>query len=54
MATHMGKVMAKVLGGDPDANLWRDLPFHAVPGHFGPPWFLPPAGVFFKLLDRVS
>lgn len=54
MATHMGKVLAQVLGGEPAANPWRDLEFRAVPGHFGPPWFLPPAGVFFKLLDLVS
>lgn len=54
MATHMGKVMARVLGGDASANIWQDLRFRAVPGHFGTPWFLPPAGVFFKLLDRVS
>jgi glycine/D-amino acid oxidase-like deaminating enzyme len=54
MATHMGKVLAQVLGGEPAANPWRDLRFRAVPGHFGPPWFLPPAGAFFKLLDLVS
>jgi glycine/D-amino acid oxidase-like deaminating enzyme len=54
MATHMGKVMAQVLGGDSSANIWQDLRFRAFPGHFGTPWFLPPAGAFFKLLDRVS
>jgi glycine/D-amino acid oxidase-like deaminating enzyme len=54
MATHMGKVMAQMLGGDASANIWQDLRFRAVPGHFGPPWFLPPAGLFFKLLDLVS
>jgi glycine/D-amino acid oxidase-like deaminating enzyme len=54
MATHMGKVMAQMLGGDVSANIWQDLRFRAVPGHFGPPWFLPPAGAFFKFLDLVS
>jgi glycine/D-amino acid oxidase-like deaminating enzyme len=54
MATHMGKVLAQVLGGEPAANPWHELKFRAVPGHFGPPWFLPPAGAFFKFLDRVS
>ncbi|MDA3625522.1 FAD-binding oxidoreductase [Saccharopolyspora oryzae] len=54
MATHMGKVLAQVLAGEPAANPWRDLKFRAMPGHFGPPWFLPPAGVLFKFLDRVS
>jgi glycine/D-amino acid oxidase-like deaminating enzyme len=54
MATHMGKVMARVLGGDVRANIWQDLRFAAVPGHVGPPWFLPPVGAFFKFLDLVS
>jgi glycine/D-amino acid oxidase-like deaminating enzyme len=54
MATHMGKVMAQMLGGDGSANIWQDLKFRAVPGHFGPPWFLPPAGAFYKFLDLVS
>jgi glycine/D-amino acid oxidase-like deaminating enzyme len=53
MATHMGKVIAQMLGGDPTVNPWRDLPFPAVPGHFGPPWFLPPAGAFFRFVDIV-
>ncbi|MBT2224706.1 FAD-binding oxidoreductase [Nonomuraea sp. NEAU-A123] len=53
MATHMGKVLAQVLGGEPAANPWHDLPFRAVPGHFGPPWFLPPVGAYFKFLDLV-
>lgn len=54
MATHMGKVMAQMLGGDGSANIWQDLKFRAVPGHFGPPWFLPPTGAFYKFLDLVS
>ncbi|MEU6789231.1 FAD-binding oxidoreductase [Nonomuraea angiospora] len=53
MATHMGKVMADVIGGDPTVNPWKGLPFPAVPGHFGPPWFLPAAGAFFRALDAV-
>ena len=53
MATHMGKVIAQMLGGDLTANPWRDLSFPAVPGHVGPPWFLPPAGAFFRLVDLV-
>ncbi|MFD1542068.1 NAD(P)/FAD-dependent oxidoreductase [Nonomuraea guangzhouensis] len=53
MATHMGKVLAQVLGGEPAANPWQDLPFRAVPGHFGPPWFLPPVGAYYKFLDLV-
>jgi len=54
MATHMGTVMADLVGGRRPHNVWDGLPFRAMPGHFGPPWFLPPAGAWFKLLDAVT
>ncbi|WP_341998695.1 FAD-binding oxidoreductase [Microbacterium sp. LWH7-1.2] len=53
MATWMGKVMADVVGGNTAANIWNDLPNPAVPGHFGPPWFLPLAGAWYGLLDKI-
>lgn len=53
MATYMGRQMAEVLGGNPDANPWRDFDFRAVPGHVGPPWFLPVAGAYYRLKDVV-
>lgn len=53
MATHMGKQMAECLTGVPDANPWRDLPFKRIPGHVGPPWFLPFAGSYYKFKDLV-
>jgi glycine/D-amino acid oxidase-like deaminating enzyme len=55
MATYMGKQMAEVLTGDPAANPWRGLAFPSVPGHwFGPPWFLPLAGAYYRFLDMVT
>ncbi|MFD7161448.1 NAD(P)/FAD-dependent oxidoreductase [Kribbella sp. NPDC059898] len=54
MATHMGKVVSQVLGGDTGANPWGDLTFRAVPGHVGPPWFLPPVGAYYRFLDLVK
>ena len=54
MATHMGKQMAEYMDGAHDANPWRDLAFKRIPGHFGPPWFLPFAGAFYKALDVVK
>jgi glycine/D-amino acid oxidase-like deaminating enzyme len=54
MATHMGMVMAEVMDGHPEANPWRDLRFRAVPGHFGPPWFLPFADAYYKFRDAVG
>jgi glycine/D-amino acid oxidase-like deaminating enzyme len=54
MATHMGMKMADYMDGDVEANPWGDVPFRRIPGHFGPPWFLPFAGAYYKFKDRVS
>ncbi len=54
MATHMGKQMAEYMNGAPTANPWRDLPFRRIPGHFGPPWFLPFAGAYYKVKDLIK
>jgi glycine/D-amino acid oxidase-like deaminating enzyme len=54
MATHMGKQMAEYLNGTVEANPWRDLPFKRIPGHFGPPWFLPFAGNYYKFQDLIG
>jgi glycine/D-amino acid oxidase-like deaminating enzyme len=54
MATYMGKQMALSMLGKPSRNLWEHLPYPAVPGHFGPPWFLPLIGGYAKLVDRFS
>ena len=54
MATYMGKQMAEYMNGAPDANPWRDLTFKRIPGHFGPPWFLPFAGAYYKSLDVIK
>ncbi|MFC8800058.1 NAD(P)/FAD-dependent oxidoreductase [Promicromonospora sp. NPDC057138] len=54
MATYMGKQMALSMLGKPSRNLWEHLPHPAVPGHFGPPWFLPIIGGYAKVVDRFS
>ncbi len=54
MATYMGRQMAEYMSGRPDANIWNDFPFRRIPGHFGPPWFLPFAGAYYKVKDRIS
>lgn len=51
MSTHMGQVMASVMAGDSDANPWSGLDWPAIRGHFGPPWFLPLVGAYYKLQD---
>jgi glycine/D-amino acid oxidase-like deaminating enzyme len=54
MATYMGRQMAEYMSGVPEANIWSDFEFRRIPGHFGPPWFLPVAGAYYKLKDRVG
>jgi len=54
MATYMGKQMAEYMNGADDANPWRDLTFKRIPGHVGPPWFLPFAGAYYKFLDVIK
>ncbi|TFZ05636.1 FAD-binding oxidoreductase [Ramlibacter henchirensis] len=54
MSVHMGECMARVMAGDVTANPWRDNPWPAIPGHFGPPWFLPAVGVYFRIKNRFA
>ncbi len=53
MAAHNGREMARLILGETDRNLWDDLAFPAVPGHFGWPWFLPFIGGAAKVIDTV-
>jgi glycine/D-amino acid oxidase-like deaminating enzyme len=54
MSVHMGECMARVLAGDLAANPWRNNPWSAIPGHFGPPWFLPAVGAYYRLKDKLA
>ena len=54
MATYMGRQMAEYMNGAKDANPWRDFTFRWIPGHVGPPWFLPFAGAYYKFLDVIK
>ncbi len=53
MATYMGKVMAQVMAGRPEASPVRGLPAPRIPLYNGTAWFLPFAGAFYRTLDRV-
>lgn len=53
MATYMGQMMARVMGGETKANPWADLDWPSVPGHFGKPWFLPIVGLWYKWQDVI-
>ncbi|MGR4871203.1 NAD(P)/FAD-dependent oxidoreductase [Variovorax sp. LARHSF232] len=54
MSVHMGERMAAVMGGDESANPWQGRDWPAIPGHFGPPWFLPAVGLYYTLKDRLA
>ena len=54
MSVHMGQAMAAVMGGDASANPLRFLPWPPVPGHFGPPWFMPFVGAYYRLKDWLG
>jgi len=54
ISTHMGEIMADLMMGKLDRNPWADLPWNAVPGHFGQPWFLPLVGAYYKLRDLID
>jgi glycine/D-amino acid oxidase-like deaminating enzyme len=51
MSVHMGQAMAEVMNGRPEANPLRALDWPPIPGHFGPPWFLPFVGAYYRFQD---
>jgi glycine/D-amino acid oxidase-like deaminating enzyme len=54
MSVHMGERMASVMGGNAGANPWQGREWPAIPGHIGPPWFLPAVGFYYRLKDRLA
>jgi glycine/D-amino acid oxidase-like deaminating enzyme len=54
MSVLMGERMAAVMAGDLKANPWRGRDWPAIPGHLGPPWFLPAVGFYFRMKDRFA
>ena len=54
MATLMGSLMAEVMDGRTDLNPWKDFAWPAIPGHVGPPWFLPLVGAYYRVKDKLG
>ncbi len=54
MSVLMGQRMAEVMAGNENANPWKGRSWPAIPGHIGPPWFLPAVGLYFRLKDRLA
>jgi glycine/D-amino acid oxidase-like deaminating enzyme len=55
MATYMGRAVAEMMDGNPQANPLRGLGFPKVPVPFynGTAWFLPVGGAYYKAKDRL-
>ncbi|HET8998816.1 MAG TPA: FAD-binding oxidoreductase [bacterium] len=53
MATYMGRCMAEVMDGHPEANLF-DSPFPVIPLYNGRPWFMPMIGAYYRVLDWLT
>jgi len=53
ISTHLGQAMARRMAGGvkPGDTLFDDPNWPAIPGHFGPPWFLPFIGAYYRFLD---
>ena len=54
LATHLGETVADQMMGLRDGNPFDHLPWGAVPGHTGSPWFLPLVGMYYRARDLVS
>ncbi len=56
MSTYLGSKMAQLVSGGGDQNPFAGMPFPGAPlGLYnGRPWFLPLAGVWYKVLDWVT
>lgn len=54
MSVHTGQKMAQSMLGDTEANPWRHRDWPAIPGHIGPPWFLPVIGMYYQMKDALA
>jgi glycine/D-amino acid oxidase-like deaminating enzyme len=56
MATYLGTHIAFQILGEPADNPYEGIPFPGAPFRLysGRPWFLPLAGMYYKVLDWVS
>ncbi len=52
-ATHLGKIVASQMLGNPVDNPFEDLPFRQVPFSKGIPFYLPMIGWYYKMLDLL-
>lgn len=54
MSIEMGQRMAAIMSGQRLENPLADMAWPAVPGHFGPAWFMPLVGLYYRAKDVFS
>ena len=54
LSTLLGQVLADQAMGRTDTNPLEGMDWPAVPALDGKPWFLPLAGLWFRLKDRLA
>lgn len=47
MSVHMGQRMARIMAGNTAANPLKLFPWGPIPGHVGPPSFMPFVGAYY-------
>ena len=43
-----------VINHDSEQFIKSPEEWRAIPGHIGPPWFLPAVGLYYRLKDRLA
>ncbi len=54
MATHLGGLIARRMGGEPIDHPLFDDHFAPIPLYYGRPWFLPLVGLYYRWLDWIG
>ena len=54
MATYLGTLIGKRIAGEPIEHPLFDDRFAPIPLYHGRPWFLPLAGVYYKVRDLLG
>ena len=54
LSSQMGETIAEQMMGLRQGNPFDHLPWGAVPGHTGSPWFLPFVGLYYQILDKLK
>jgi glycine/D-amino acid oxidase-like deaminating enzyme len=54
MATHLGSLIARRMGGERFDHPLFDDHFAPIPLYYGRPWFLPLAGLYYRFRDWID